>query len=274
MIVAQGWNSASVGGTVNYSVSIHNPDPGAWSSLLAYVFVGPANSIVPVGEALAAVDPRFPRLTMPEFWGLTLAPNESQSSRYALTVPGGRAAFEARELQSRSGLRGTGAPPRGRPSDSSVLLVPGMLWALGHEQRRGAQRSRNSLARLLEADGKADDEARERLLLSEPLGGAVGEDQCSYQGSARQDMPGHGTSRRGMARLDGPVGSGPRGQPNQLVALTAGELQALIRDAVAEAVAAAVDDAPRPAALLDRAGTAPTFLRHRCSALTRSFTMR
>jgi hypothetical protein len=50
-------------------------------------------------------------------------------------------------------------------SPISVVLVLAMLWALGHEQRTSDQHSQNSLARRLEADGNADDEARERLLL-------------------------------------------------------------------------------------------------------------
>lgn len=50
-------------------------------------------------------------------------------------------------------------------SPISVLVVLAMLWALGHEQRLGSEGSGNRLARQLEADEKADDEARERLLL-------------------------------------------------------------------------------------------------------------
>jgi hypothetical protein len=49
-------------------------------------------------------------------------------------------------------------------SPISVLVVLGMLWALGHEQRRGAPHPRGAPAGLLDADGKADDEARERQL--------------------------------------------------------------------------------------------------------------
>ena len=50
-------------------------------------------------------------------------------------------------------------------SPISVLLVLAMLWALGHERRLDSEGSGNSLARQLEADGNADDEARERMLL-------------------------------------------------------------------------------------------------------------
>ena len=50
-------------------------------------------------------------------------------------------------------------------SPISVLLVLAMLWALGHDERRGAQRSRSALAQRIEDDRKSDDDARERLLL-------------------------------------------------------------------------------------------------------------
>jgi hypothetical protein len=90
MIIGQGWSgSVSAGSPLNYDVIVHNPDPGAWIWLFAHVFVGFANPVASLGEAAGAVDTRFPRLTQPEFAGLTLAANESQTLSYSLSVPGG-----------------------------------------------------------------------------------------------------------------------------------------------------------------------------------------
>ena len=49
-------------------------------------------------------------------------------------------------------------------SPIAVLLALGMLWALGPEQRLGAQRPRADRAGQLHHDGKADDGAPERRL--------------------------------------------------------------------------------------------------------------
>jgi hypothetical protein len=40
-------------------------------------------------RALLAVDPRFPRLTMPRFAGLILGPGATQSLSFSLAVPAG-----------------------------------------------------------------------------------------------------------------------------------------------------------------------------------------
>jgi hypothetical protein len=87
MIVGQGWGSAPPGGTFTYNVSINNPDPIQWNSLYVHVFVGAANLVPDVGDALSAVDPRFPRLTMPRVFGLSLAPGATQSVSFSITVP-------------------------------------------------------------------------------------------------------------------------------------------------------------------------------------------
>ena len=42
-----------------------------------------------MGEALELVDPRFPRLTQPDFFGLQLAPNATQQLNFTLQVPAG-----------------------------------------------------------------------------------------------------------------------------------------------------------------------------------------
>jgi hypothetical protein len=87
MIVSQGWGNAAPGGTVNYSVGIYNPDPTDAIWLFAHVWVGSGNTDPTVGTFLQNVDPRFPRLTQPEFDGLTLASNASATLSFALQVP-------------------------------------------------------------------------------------------------------------------------------------------------------------------------------------------
>jgi hypothetical protein len=90
MIVGQGWSgSAAPGGVINYDVYINNPDPVYWSWLFVHVFVGPANVVPDVADAVSAVDPRFPRLTMPQVFGLSLAPGDTQPLSFALDVPAG-----------------------------------------------------------------------------------------------------------------------------------------------------------------------------------------
>src|SRR2546423_1722022 len=76
MIVGEGWSgSTTAGGTIGYSVSVTNPDPISRDSMYVHVFIGPANTVSDVGAALQIVDTRFPRLTQPTVFGLTLAPS-------------------------------------------------------------------------------------------------------------------------------------------------------------------------------------------------------
>lgn len=88
MIVFQGWSSfTSPGGSISYSVGIYNPDPQARGSLYAHVFVGAANMAPDISTAVTAVDPRFPRLTMPAFFGLTVAPGATATLQFSVAVP-------------------------------------------------------------------------------------------------------------------------------------------------------------------------------------------
>lgn len=90
MIVFQGWGGATTpGGTLTYNVGIHNPDPAGWVWLFGHVFVGPANMIPPIGEALETADPRFPHLTQPAFPGLSIATNETATLSYSIPIPTG-----------------------------------------------------------------------------------------------------------------------------------------------------------------------------------------
>jgi hypothetical protein len=86
-IYFQGWNNASAGGTVNYTLGITNPDPTGWIWLFVHLFVGPANIALRVGDAVQAVDPRFPRLTQPRFDGLSLNAGASQPLNFSIPVP-------------------------------------------------------------------------------------------------------------------------------------------------------------------------------------------
>src|SRR5262245_30571285 len=87
MIVSQGWNSTTPGGTVNYNLGIYNPDPTQAIWLFAHVWVGSGNVDPTVGTFLLNVDPRFPRLTQPAFAGLSLASGASSILSFSLKVP-------------------------------------------------------------------------------------------------------------------------------------------------------------------------------------------
>lgn len=87
MIVSQGWNSTTPGGTVNYNLGIYNPDPTQAIWLFAHVWIGSGNVDPVVGSFLSNVDTRFPRLTQPAFAGLTLAPGASATLSFGLKVP-------------------------------------------------------------------------------------------------------------------------------------------------------------------------------------------
>jgi hypothetical protein len=88
MIVSQGWSgSAPAGGQVQYQIGITNPDPTEWIWLFVHLFIGPGNMVPNVGHALAPVDDRFPRLTMPPFDGLTIASNATEFLDFEIAVP-------------------------------------------------------------------------------------------------------------------------------------------------------------------------------------------
>jgi hypothetical protein len=86
-ITSLGWNSTTPGGTVGLGITVFNPDPTPTSSVFAHVWVGSGNIDPAVGSFLNNVDPRFPRLTEPPFFGLTLASGASTSLTYSIKVP-------------------------------------------------------------------------------------------------------------------------------------------------------------------------------------------
>ena len=90
MIVFQGWTgSVSPGGSLSYNVGIRNPDPIRHVWVFAHVFIGLANIVPDVGTAVAAVDSRFPRLTLPKFSGLTIEPGATQTLSFSIPIPTG-----------------------------------------------------------------------------------------------------------------------------------------------------------------------------------------
>lgn len=90
MIVSQvgSWTGATPpGGTFNYSVGIYNPDATQAIWLFAHVWIGSGNVDPTVGTFLLNVDSRFPRLTLPRFAGLSIAPSAFATLTFSLTVP-------------------------------------------------------------------------------------------------------------------------------------------------------------------------------------------
>jgi hypothetical protein len=88
MIVFQSWSgSTSTPGAISYTVGINNPDPDVRIWLFVHLFIGPANIAPNVNDALALVDQRFPRLTEPEFAGLSIDPGVTTSLTFTIEVP-------------------------------------------------------------------------------------------------------------------------------------------------------------------------------------------
>jgi hypothetical protein len=87
MIVWQSWNNSTPGGTVDYRAGVLNPGPDDAIWVFGHVFVGAANVAPEVGDALAAVDARFPRLTEPAFPGFTVKAGSTETLEFTLPVP-------------------------------------------------------------------------------------------------------------------------------------------------------------------------------------------
>jgi hypothetical protein len=88
MITSQGWSNTTPGGTFNYSVGLLNPDPTAATGLYVHVWVGSGNVDPIVGTFLLNVDPRFPRLTQPGPFGVSLpASGGSTTLNFSIQVP-------------------------------------------------------------------------------------------------------------------------------------------------------------------------------------------
>jgi hypothetical protein len=90
MIVFESWtNQAQPGGTIDYDVTIWNPDPSPAVQLNAHVWVGSGNVDPVLGTFLLNVDTRFPRLTEPNWAGVSVNPSSQQTISFVLQVPMG-----------------------------------------------------------------------------------------------------------------------------------------------------------------------------------------
>jgi hypothetical protein len=90
MIVSQSWNgNTGTPGQIDYQVGVFNPDPVERIWLFVHLFVGPANVAEDLTGAVTAVDPRFPRLTEPEFSGLQVPAGGSAQLAFGVPVPAG-----------------------------------------------------------------------------------------------------------------------------------------------------------------------------------------
>ena len=87
MIISQGWSASPTPGSYNFGLNLYNPDPTPASALFAHVWVGSGNVDPNLGTFLLNVDPRFPRLTLPKFYGLTLAPAAAAALNFVIKVP-------------------------------------------------------------------------------------------------------------------------------------------------------------------------------------------
>jgi hypothetical protein len=87
MIVSQGWSNTTPGGTFNYNVGIHNPDPISAGNLYVHVWIGSGNADPIVGTFLLNVDPRFPRLTQPAFFGLSIPSGANATLSFSIKAP-------------------------------------------------------------------------------------------------------------------------------------------------------------------------------------------
>jgi hypothetical protein len=87
LVYYQSWNSTTPGGTVNYNIGMYNPDPTNVIWMFAHVWIGSGNIDPVIGTYLLNVDTRFPRLTEPQFAGLSIAPSANATLSFAIKVP-------------------------------------------------------------------------------------------------------------------------------------------------------------------------------------------
>jgi hypothetical protein len=89
-IYFQSWGgSVPVGGTLNYNVGIYNPDPTTAIWTFAHVWVGSGNVDPVTGTFLLNVDARFPRLTQPDFAGMSIPSGGSVTQSFQIKTPAG-----------------------------------------------------------------------------------------------------------------------------------------------------------------------------------------
>ena len=87
-IWSQGWGgSVPLNGTLNYNVGIYNPDPTTAIWTFAHVWVGSGNVDPVTGTFLLNVDTRFPRLTQPDFAGMSIPSGGSVTQSFQIKIP-------------------------------------------------------------------------------------------------------------------------------------------------------------------------------------------
>jgi hypothetical protein len=89
MFTTVGWNATTTHspGTFDFHVTFFNPDPTFYVWVYGHVFIGPALLPADLGQAVALVDTRFPRLTQPDYPGLTLQSGTGGRLDFSLPVP-------------------------------------------------------------------------------------------------------------------------------------------------------------------------------------------
>jgi hypothetical protein len=96
IITYQFWtSSAPQGGTIDFVVGIHNPDPTEARRLFAHVWVGSGAPDPVTSTFLLNVDTRFPRLTQPDFPGAKIPSSSTLELNFALDVPSGQVVQES-----------------------------------------------------------------------------------------------------------------------------------------------------------------------------------
>ena len=102
MIIFQAWlGAASPGGSISYQFGVHNPDPTDSLWLYGYAFVGPANFVHDIGQAVAGRDRRYAELTTPGFPGQQLPAGATAILQLTLPIP---SAIEATTYQGNTVL--------------------------------------------------------------------------------------------------------------------------------------------------------------------------
>jgi hypothetical protein len=90
MIVGLFWfTTAPPGGTLNYQITIINPDPIHWYYLAVSVSIGNRNTIANNTEFLTAFDARFPTYAQPAANGFDMAPNTFNDQSFQISIPAG-----------------------------------------------------------------------------------------------------------------------------------------------------------------------------------------
>ena len=90
IFTGSGWsNTAPWGGTINYSVTVLNPDPVTWGNLAVAIAIGNRNAIVDNDEFMAGFDARFATYAKPATLGFSLAPAASTTQTFAIKIPNG-----------------------------------------------------------------------------------------------------------------------------------------------------------------------------------------